>query len=204
MENSEKNDAHGATKQQFKISSLFWITFFVAAIIAYLQRTTSAGEVKNWWIFLVDGVVFGTLISLPSRRFIEGIFWGVLIAAFGFISVTSDPVANAQQAYAWTAVGAVAGAIGGTVYLTSIGKSLASAAVASAVMMYVYRVVIVRGMEANVELYFDLCAAPVIGGLVVITIRTIMWAETERPLPRYVTATWLLMVVIAGNLIARW
>lgn len=208
MEELETKTSPQSSEGQFKISSLLWITFFIAAIMSYLLRITPASGATDWWCFLVDGAVYGGIVGLLTRRFKDGIFWSVLISSFGFISVASDPVSDMFQRWAWSAVGAAAGAIGATVFVGNSRKSwimgtLITAAV-SGIVMFVYHYFVFPFRGFNVEVIFDMCAAPVIGGLVAIIIRTILWLESERPLPRYITATWLLVVVIAGNLIARW
>ncbi len=55
----------------------------------------------------------------------------------------------------------------------------------------------------SLDLRLDLIAAPCIGGIVSIFIRMLMWVESKRFMPRYITATWLMAIVIVGNLLSR-
>ena len=53
------------------------------------------------------------------------------------------------------------------------------------------------------DLQIDLIVAPLIGVAVALFVRVLMWLESRRTMPRYVTATWLMVVVIVANLFSR-
>ena len=56
----------------------------------------------------------------------------------------------------------------------------------------------------SVDRAIDTFTAPFIGAVVAVFIAMIRWVESQQQMPRYVTGTWLLGVVIAGNLISQY
>jgi len=49
------------------------------------------------------------------------------------------------------------------------------------------------------DMQFDVLAAPVIGIAIAFFLRMLMWLESKHAMPRYITATWLMVAVILGN-----
>ena len=194
----------GSTQNQFKLSALFWFTFAIGVGLAYLQRMDSPDIVIGGLLSLVIGLVLGGTIGLITGRLMDGLFWGTLIASFGYISVASDPIGRPNQRLVWAAVGAVAGALGSTIAPKNNLRSLAIAALAAGLgaglVMWAYAAI---EPEPYFDMKFDLFAAPIIGAIVAVFMRLILWLESQHQMPRYMTATWLLAVVIIGNLLAR-
>ena len=48
---------------------------------------------------------------------------------------------------------------------------------------------------------FDLFCAPIVGAFVGLQIELVLWVERGSSIARYMTASWLLLAVIAGNLL---
>ncbi len=188
------------TTRQFKLAALFWVTFTIGVGLAYLQRLDSPDIVIGGVLSLVIGVVVGGAVGLVTGRLHDGLFWGTLIAAFGYISVASDPIYLPNQRLAWAAVGAITGALSSTVAtgqsLTSVSLAALVSGAAGGLVMWAYAAVATR---MPFDLKFDLFAAPLIGVLVALFIQALLWLESQHRMPRYVTATWLLIVVIIGN-----
>ena len=55
--------------------------------------------------------------------------------------------------------------------------------------------------EQSADLNFDIFGAPLIGIGVSFFVRILMWLESRNNMPRYITATWLMVVVIIGNVV---
>ena len=100
--------------------------------------------------------------------------------------------------YAWSLVGMLAGAACGTVGPRQVGRRIVAGAVAGGTGMLVCSVLL---PVHDLEWVFDLVCAPLVGGLVAVLVELILWLERERYSPRYITASWLLCAVIAGNLL---
>jgi hypothetical protein len=50
---------------------------------------------------------------------------------------------------------------------------------------------------------FDLYSAPFIGLAIALILRSVVWLESKRRMPRSITATWLLVAVILGSSLSR-
>ena len=188
-------------KKQFGVAALFWITFIAGLGVAYLEKFDSPSILAGGLLSVVIGLAIGAAVGWMTNRISDGVFWGTLIAAFGFISVVSDPNYSVQShRLAWAAVGALSGSLAATVLPHRILiNALLCAVAAGAVMGAFYLFTSYRSSD----LKFDLYGAPIIGFAVSIFVRLLMWLESRQKMPRYITATWLLIVVIIGNLIGR-
>ena len=56
-------------------------------------------------------------------------------------------------------------------------------------------------LKVRQDYVFDLATAPMIGALVAVLVQLLLWLEGQSSTPRYVTASWLLLAVIVGNLL---
>ena len=196
-------------KPQFGIAAMFWGTFLVGLVMAYLNRVNrpdtaadSSTVILGAAISVVIGVVIGYLIGLVTKRMSDALFWSTLIAAFGFISTISDPIYSFHHSLAWAGVGAVAGGTAATCFLDRwYLRGLACAVGAGLVMMIYY--IASGGDKGSTDLTFDLNASPLIGFAIAAFVYVVMWLESKQKMPRYVTATWLMVAVILGNLFSR-
>ncbi len=110
----ESNPTPSTTTRQFGIAALFWVTFAVGLGIAYLERLDSPDILLGGVLSILIGLVIGSVFGRLTNNFRDAIFWAVLVGAFGYISVASDPIYPPLHRLAWAAVGAVSGAIGGS------------------------------------------------------------------------------------------
>ena len=201
MGNIDQPTQEPVTKHQFGVAALFWIPFIVGLGVAYLQRFDSPDILICGFLSVLIGVVVGLVVGYFTKKTSDAVFWGSLISAFGYISVASDPIYGDQgHRLVWATLGAVAGSIGATIltgryFVNAVVCSLAAAAVMGTYYLF--------ASHRSADLQFDLFGAPFIGFAIAIFIRLLMWLESRNRMPRYMTATWLLVVVIIGNMIGR-
>lgn len=196
-------------KPQFGIAAMFWGTFLVGMVMAYLDRLNrpdssadSATVVLGAGISVLLGLVIGFLIGKLTKKMTDALFWSTLIAAFGYISTVSDPLYSFHHSLAWAGVGAVSGGLAATAFLEKwYLRGLACAVGAGVVMVFYY--IISGGEKGSTDLAFDLNASPLIGFAVAGFVYVVMWLESKQKMPRYVTATWLMVAVILGNVFSR-
>ena len=194
---------------QFGIAAMFWGTFLAGMVMAYLNRLNlpgysddSATVIIGAAISVLIGLSFGFLIGKVTKRMSDAFFWSTLIAAFGYISTVSDPLYSFHHSLAWAGVGAISGGIAATAFLDRwYLRGLACAVGAGVVMMFYY--IISGGENGSTDLAFDLNASPLIGLAVAGFVYVVMWLESKQKMPRYVTATWLMVAVILGNIFSR-
>ena len=208
---TDKNDLAPSTtspKLQFGIPALFWGTFLVGLAVAYLQRLESSDGGDSLEILvgaivaILIGLAVGAIIGKLTGKLGDAVFWSTLIAAFGYISTASDPIYVPYHRLAWAGVGAVSGAIASTMFLDKWWiRGLASAVGAGLVMILYY--VLSDGNRGSTDLTFDLNTTPIIGFAVAGFVTAVMWLESKKSMPRYITATWLMVAVILGNVFSR-
>ena len=189
-----------ATKHQFGIVALFWTTFLVGLGIAYLQRLNSQEILIGGGIAIGLAVVIGFLIGVITKRLPDAVFWATLVAAFAYISVATDPNYDQLHRIVWAIVGALTGAIASTVFTNRPTVNAVINSLAALICFGIYWLVT---RNSSVDFAIDLFVAPVIGVAVTIFVRMLMWLESQKNMPRYVTATWLLIVVILANYFSR-
>ena len=100
----------------------------------------------------------------------------------------------------WANVGAVTGAVGAVFYTKQIVLNALACAVSAGLVMFAFWIVTQRQTS---DMYFDLYTAPVIGVAIAFFLRMVVWLESKRKMPRYITATWLLVAVIIGSWLSR-
>lgn len=187
-------------RNQFGISALFWLTFMTGLGVSYLREQGSTEILLGGLGGVTIGLCVGLVLGMISGRISDAVFWATLIAAFGYIATVGDPASDWQHRLIWASVGAVSGAVGAVVFPGRIFiNTIACAAVAGGVMLTFWAVT----QRQTTDMKFDLFAAPVIGACVALFLRSLVWLESQRKMPRYITATWLLIVVIVGNSLSR-
>ncbi len=189
-----------AEKQQFGISALFWLTFLVGLGIAYLQRMDSVEIVIGGAIGIGFGVAVGFAIGLATKNVPDAVFWATLVAAFAYISVASDPIYTTPHRLVWAVVGAATAAIASTVMPQRFIVNALICAAAAGLILGLYWLV---ARKHSLDLQIDLIVAPLIGVSVAFFVRVLMWLESQRKMRRYITATWMLAVVIIANWFSR-
>ncbi|MFK7768866.1 MAG: hypothetical protein AB8B55_16720 [Mariniblastus sp.] len=200
---SETNDPVASkTKKQFGIAALFWMTFLVALALAYLQRQRAPDILTGGAITIAIGLAVGAVFGFATKKMVDAVFWSSLIASFGYISVSSEPMFyELNHRLAWAGIGAVCGAIAATVYHDWKILNPVLCAVGAAIIMLGFWMLTTR---PTADLNFDLVGAPVIGIAVSFFLRIVTWLESRNSIPRYFTATWFMVVVIVGNVISAW
>lgn len=186
------------TRPQFGISAMFWATFAVAVAFGYLRQFHSPAVFASAAFVMATAVIVGGLIGWPVKRIGDATYWSVVIAAAAFLSVAGDLAAPAVFRYAWSAVGLLAGAACGAVAPGHLLRRVTRGAIAGGGAMLACSTVM---PVHDLEWMFDLICAPIIGGLVGVLVELILWLERQSYSPRYVTASWLLCAVVAGNLL---
>ena len=196
-------------KPQFGIAAMFWGTFLAGMVMAYLNRLNrpdasadSATVVLGAGGAVLIGLVIGFLLGKLTKRMPDALFWSTLVAAFGYISTVSDPLYSFHHSLAWAGVGAISGGTAATAFLDKwYLRGLACAVGAGVVMIFYY--IISGGEKGSTDLAFDLNASPLIGFAVAGFVYVVMWLESRQKMPRYITATWLMVAVILGNIFSR-
>ena len=206
---TQTNDAVASTapergsKKQFGIAALFWMTFIVGLSLSYLQQLKVPDALLGGLITVTIGLVAGLVVGLATKRLSDAIFWSTLIAAFGYMSVAKDAATVMHLQIAWATLGAITGAVGATVATEKpIPNTIVCALVALATMLGFWLVGKHQLPVGPFGLDVDLVAAPLVGFAISIFIRILSWTEVRHKTPRYLTATWLMAVVIAGNMLA--
>lgn len=186
------------TRPQFGISAMLWATLVVALALGYLRQFNTPTLFASAAIVMATAVIVGALIGWPVGRIGDAAYWAVVIAAAAFLSVAGDLAAPATFRYAWSSVGIMAGAACGAVAPRQLWRRVFFGAVAGGTSMVVCSIAM---PVHDLEWMFDLICAPIIGGLIAVLIELILWLERQSYAPRYITASWLLCAVIAGNLL---
>ena len=194
---------------QYGIAAIFWGMFLVGLVVAYLDRLRQAnGQNEDPEILIgaivsiVVGLIVGAVVGKLTGKMSDALFWSTLIAAFGYIATVSEPIIVHYHRLAWAGVGAVSGALGATLFLDRWWlRGLVSAVGGGAVMAIFFALADKSGGTA--ELTFDLNLAPLVGFAVAIFIMILVWLESQRKMPRYITATWLMLAVILGSWFSR-
>lgn len=164
--------------------------------VSYLQQQDHPLVLEGGLAAIAIGLVVGVIIGLPMGKLQDGVFWATLIAAFAYISVAKDPHFDFAHRLAWATMGAACGAVGSTVMPNRIWINALLCACFAELVFLIYFVV--SGVN-SFDFKVDLIGAPVIGIAVAFFLRAIMWLESKQKMPRYVTATWLMVAVIIGN-----
>ena len=189
-----------SAKPQYGITALFWVTFLVGVGIAYLQRLNSEEILIGAAIGIGLAVLIGGLVGLITKNVSDSFFWATLVAAFAYISVATDPNYDQVHRIVWAIVGAFTAAIAATVFTKRPFLSASIGAVVAFGCLGIYWLVT---RNQSIDLKVDLIAAPIIAFAVAGFVRLLMWLESKKKMPRYLTASWLLAIVIIANYFSR-
>ena len=142
------------------------------------------------------GDMVGALIGWPSGNLRNTIFWSTLIAAFAYMSTSKDPHYDVWHRLAWGAVGATCGAVACSLLVERVLINTILCGLFAELVMLLFAWL---ASINTTDMRFDILAAPVIGIAVAFFVRVLMWLESKHAMPRYITATWLMVAVILGN-----
>jgi len=211
LDGSATNENAISPKKQFGIAAMFWITFIIGLVIAYLDQLGSSPDREHRFspesesmmlvgalVAIAIGGAIGFVIGKLTGKLSDAMFWGTLVAAFGYISTAPIPGYIVGHRLAWASVGAVSGAIGATMFLNRWWIRALACALGGGVPMIIYY--FVGGNRLSHDVRIDMNAAPFIGVCVCAFVSGLLWLESKQKMPRYITATWLMVSVILGNL----
>jgi len=164
--------------------------------LAFLRSLNGAYVAPG--LFVATGaLLLGTPVGMLLGRVTDAQFWAVLGATFAFISAV-DIVAFH---WAWAGTGAAAGAAVGVTAGGRLSRTLLAGGLAATAAFGTYAAVFFSSSPR--EILFDLAAAPVIGMAFGLLVEIFFRLEQRTSLPRYVTATVLMVAVCVGNYFAR-
>ncbi len=183
-------------RPKFGLSALFWTVGTIGLTLAYLRRFDSPTVYANAIAAVVGACLIGAAVGWRPRRMVDAIYWAVVITIAAYLSVIGDIRSNQTFHFAWAAVGAVTGACCGVISPKRVFRRMLAGCVAAAAVMAVF-----AQFGSLRDGSFDLFCAPVVGAFVGLQIELVLWVERGSSIARYMTASWLLLAVIAGNLI---
>jgi hypothetical protein len=191
-----ENQLVAARKIQFDLRALLCATAVVSMALAYL-RSFDSTLMGSAAIVVAGAALVGILVGWRSHRIVDSTFWGVLGGIFAFLSAVQ--VVSYHCIWGWT--GAVAGAAVGCV---AVGRPLRTMLVGAGATTATFGFfVLAFYAQSTGEIWWDLLAAPMIGAMFGLLVEIFVWIESRSKLPRYVTATVLMIAVCVGNLLAR-
>ena len=182
---------------QFGLAALLWTTFVIGLALAYLRTLGSPTVFVNGVLAIVIALATGSLIGACFRRIADATYWSLMITTAAYLSVAADQAYGPLFHFAWVSVGAASGSFSGAISSSRVKRRIVVAGVAAGVAMLLFA----PALRTRQDYVFDLITAPVIGGLVAVLVQLISWLEAQSYSPRYVTAAWLLLAVIVGNLL---
>lgn len=177
---------------------MLWTLLVIGMTLAYLRRIGTPAVFLDATAVVVLAAVVGGGLGWCWGRTSDAVYWSLVITVAAFLSVASRRAYGPMYQFAWSAVGITTGACCGLLpHGRWVWRILTGASVAGATMLLFLFTFPVR----NIETYFDVACAPIVGALVGLLIEIILWLESHNKIPRYITASWLLCAVILGNLI---
>lgn len=198
MTSDEQVQADGKPQRpQFGLAAVLWTTFVIGLALSYLRTIDTETVFVNAIIALVVAIVIGAVVGWCAGRIADATYWSLMITTAAYLSVAGEPAPPGFH-LALATLGAASGAISGAIASSRIVLRIISAASVAGAVMIVFGVILLHG---GPYLWFDLGAAPIMGGLVAVLVQLIMWVESNSNSPRYVTASWLLLAVIMVNLL---
>ena len=182
-------------KSQFALATVFWATFIFALTLNFLQRHQSPEILLGAAASVGIGAVVGATIGALMGDTVPTMIWSILIAAFGYICVTIDPLFEMSMLMAWATTGAFIGAVASSCCQRSPLLGAILTGIVGGVVMATY--LLATGMW-TFETVVDCGTAPVIGVIVSLMIRLLKWLEQEKGISSYVVATALMIMIVVG------
>ena len=201
--NLEIAETDSNSKKQFGIASIFWITFMVGLTIAFMQRVEATDILFDGVFSIAMSLAVGALIGWLTGKMADALFWSSLVAAFAYLSTASDPVYVPYHRIAWALVGATTAGTAATCFTKNILLNWLTCAAIAFVVMAAFGWIATNYLPAAGNVSIDMMISPLIGIAVAGFVRVLLWLESQKKMPRYITATWLLIAVILGTLAAR-
>jgi len=197
MENNEESgDRLSPRPFQFDTRSFFWLMVTFGLALTYL-RTFGSGIIVQAVIAIGGSAVVGIAVGWPFKRIADSLYWSVLGTIFAFMSA----VGVVEYHLAWAAVGAVSGAAIGSVASGRPIRTMIAGGVAGGIVLGGYA--LVPFWPRGQLMYFDVISAVVAGAMFGALVEVFFWLEARSTLPRYVSATVLMLSVCVGNFLAQ-
>jgi hypothetical protein len=184
-----------STRPQFTLASLLWTMFLIAMALVYLRQFHSQKLLVTGCVMVCVAAVFGAIVGSVRQRAADASYWAVVATAAAYLSVAGERSHEPLFQVAWASVGMVAASFGGAVAAQRVFRRMLLAGFTGGLTMLFFS----TDMQAGPEMLFDLICAPIVGALIGLLIECILWIERRARIARYVTATWLLLAVVAGN-----
>ena len=181
---------------QYGTRSFFWLMVAVALALTYL-RSFGRDIIVQAVIAMIGSAVVAVCVGWPFKRIADSLYWSVLGTVFAFMSA----VGVVDYHLAWAAVGAVSGAAVGCVAAGRPVRSMLAGGTAGGIVLGVYA--LVPYWPSGQLILFDVIGAVVIGAMFGALVEIFFWLEARTKLPRYVSATVLMLSVCVGNLLAQ-
>jgi hypothetical protein len=181
---------------QFDLRAVLCTMVIISLGMAYL-RSLDEAFVAYGLIVAAVGLALGALVGWPWGRIPDAQYWSVLGGVFALISALQI----VHSYWAWAATGAAAGAVVGTAASGRVVRTMISGCLAAAIVFSTATAIFPT--SSGTEFYLDLISAPLIGAAFGLLVEIFYWLESKGPLPRYVSATVLMVAVCVGNFLAR-
>jgi hypothetical protein len=174
-----------------------WTMVVIAMALAYLRQIDSPEVFAEGAVAVVAAIAAGIVVGWPVGKWRDTTYWSLIVATAAFLSVAAEDSHGAPFRAAWSATGIAVGTFCGIPAARKFAYRALLGACAGGLTMYLFA----RSWDfGSVEVRFDLICAPIIGALVALLIEMVLWTERKRGLPRYLTASWLLLAVVVGNM----
>ncbi len=181
---------------QFDTRSFFWLMVAVGLALTYLRSFGS--EIILQAVMAIGGsAVVATAVGWSCKRIADSLYWSVLGTVFAFMSA----VGVVEYHLAWAAVGAASGAAIGCVASGRPIRTMIVGGATGGVVLGVYA--LVPHWPSGQLIFFDVISALVAGALFGALVEVFFWLEARSTLPRYVSATVLMLSVCVGNFLAQ-
>lgn len=196
-ENTEPGRTPEAKPWQFGLPAAMWTTFVIGLSLAYLRTLGEYSVFSNGVLAIAGAAMLGIVVGSCCGRIKDATYWSLMITTAAYLSVAGDKTSGSAFHFAWASVGAAAGCVSGAAAASRMKTRIIGASLAAGAVMLSFS----AAFPGHVDMVFDLISAPLIGGLVGVLVQIILWVESNSNSPRYVTASWLLLSVIGGNLL---
>lgn len=197
MKNHEEPNGRPSPKPfQFDTRTIFWLMVAIGLALTYLRSFGS--EIIVQAVLAMGGsAVVAIAVGWFFKRIADSLYWSVLGTVFAFMSA----VGVVDYHLAWAAVGAVSGATIGSLASGRPVRTMIAGGAAGGVVLGIYAMV--PSWPKGQLFLFDVISAVVAGALFGALVEVFFWLEARSTLPRYISATVLMLSVCVGNFLAQ-
>jgi len=187
-------------KGQFRLLDVLASMLVIGLMLAYLKQYEAQLVLTVGGGSIAAAIPIGLALGYFTGRSFDAAFWAVVIATAACFSTIGERIygVGILFPFSWSAVGAVTGACCGAIPRQKLLLRIMIGGFVGWFIMWLFG--FIPDMKTG-DYQFDLYCAPVVGALVGLLIELVMWVESKRYAPRYVTACWLLSAVMLGNIL---